>query len=85
MFFPITALLFIKDFTILVKMNEYGVYAIYSYVILIFYVFFTNLENLEKASDINLFSFEIGEISGTAALAFTIHTTFPPVLKCNKR
>ena len=30
------------------------------------------------------FSLDIGNLAGTIALAFTIHTNFGPMLKCNK-
>ena len=31
-----------------------------------------------------LFSTNIGNLGGTSALAFTIHTNFGPMIKCNK-
>jgi len=43
LFFPILAMLFMKNLTILVKIAGVGVYAIYSYLIFIFYCFFSNL------------------------------------------
>ena len=78
-------LMFIKDVKKLVKFNEYGVYAVYCYVILIFYTFLSNFEGIkEHKDDVKMFSWKIGDLAGTSALAFTIHATFPPVIKCNK-
>jgi sodium-coupled neutral amino acid transporter 9 len=62
-------MLFLKDLTLLVKIAEYGVYAIYSYVIFIFYVFFSNLDKMHFKSE-KMFSFSIGELAGTASLAY---------------
>jgi hypothetical protein len=32
-----------------------------------------------------MFSSNIGNLGGTSALAFTIHTNFGPMIKCNKK
>jgi sodium-coupled neutral amino acid transporter 9 len=68
----------------MVKFAELGVYAIYSYVLFIFYTFFSNIENM-RFSEMNFFSINIGNLSGTAALAYTIHSTVAPMVKCNKK
>lgn len=84
-FIPILLSLFLKKLTLLAKFAELGVYAIFSYVIFIFYCFFSNFHNMGKGlSSAGLFTFEVGELSGTAALAFTIHSTVGPIMKCNK-
>lgn len=44
-FFPILAMLFMKNLNILVKIAEIGVYAIYSYIIFIFYCFIDNIHS----------------------------------------
>ena len=32
---------------------------------------------------LNVFSWKVGNLAGTAALAFTVHVNSAPVLKCN--
>ena len=32
----------------------------------------------------NYFTFNIGNLGGTTALAFTIHSAFGPIIKCSK-
>ena len=71
---------------LLVKFAELGVYSIYSFAIFIFYTFFSNLNDIkEKTEGMTYFSFDIGALAGTAALAFTIHTSYSPCIKCNKK
>jgi len=83
------AMLFMKDFTVLTKLAGVGVIAVYSYLIFIFYAFFSNTDNMvaggrEGYQSMKYFSLDIGNLAGTIALAFTIHTNFGPMLKCNK-
>lgn len=86
-FFPILGMLFMKKLTLLVKIAGIGVYAIYSYLIFIFYAFFNNIHNdrvHNEYQDINFWTWDIGNLAGTASLAFTIHTSFGNMIKCNK-
>lgn len=86
-FFPIMAMLFMKNLNLLVKIAEIGVYAIYSYMIFIVYCFIDNLSTGTVSSGdqkIEMFTLNIGNLGGTAALAFTIHTSYGNMIKCNK-
>ncbi|KRX11065.1 hypothetical protein PPERSA_05174 [Pseudocohnilembus persalinus] len=87
-FFAILAMIqFIKDLSILVKIANVGVLAIYSYIIFIFYVFIDNIVSggiSDGEQGVLLFGTNIGNLAGTASLAFTIHTSFGNMIKCNK-
>ena len=86
MFGIIFSMLYIRDLKFLVKLSELGAYAIYSYVIFIIYEFFSNIDNIkEYGPTVTVATWEIGDLGGISALAFTIHTTFTPVIKCNKK
>ena len=75
--------LFIKNLNFIVKLTAVGVYSVLVYFIFIGYVFIDNLKNI-IGNEIKLFSFDIGNLAGTCALAFTIHTIVAPVSKMNK-
>jgi amino acid permease len=82
-FIPLLALLFIKNLKLIVKLTAIGIYSVLVYFIFIGYVFIDNIKNI-KANDIKLFSFDIGNLAGTCALAFTIHTIVAPISKMNR-
>jgi sodium-coupled neutral amino acid transporter 9 len=79
-----------KDLTLLVKLAELGVYTIYSYVAFILYTFFSNMGTIKQTNCVpecftaKMFSWDIGNLAGTLALAFTIHNNVGPMIKCNK-
>ena len=54
----------------------------------ILYIFCENWKNIFKSCEncekMKLSSTNIGNLSGTLALALTIHTSFAPIIKCNK-
>lgn len=72
---PLLALIFIKKLNILVKLSEYGSYSAMIYFIFVIVKFITALANNQIDLDkITLVSGDIGNLAGTCALAFTIHT-----------
>jgi amino acid permease len=75
LFFPLLALIFIKKLNLLVKLSEYGSYSAMIYFVFVLYKFFTALANNQIDLDkITWVSGDIGNLAGTCALAFTIHT-----------
>lgn len=83
---PLFVALSYRNLKKLVKLTEYGVYAIYAYIGFIFYCLFTNFKNINNSGPmpLNVWTWNIGDLGGTAALAFTIHTSFGNMIKCNK-
>jgi hypothetical protein len=63
-------------------MTAVGVWSVITYFIFVAYVFFDNIKHIHL-SEIKLFSWNIGNLAGTAALAFTIHTVVAPIMKRN--
>lgn len=53
------------------------------YVGFIFYEFFSIFETI-NVDDIPLFKPDIGNLAGTCAIAFTLHTIINPVMKANR-
>lgn len=82
-FLPLLGVLFIKNLNLIVKFTAVGVYSVLVYFIFIGYVFIDNIKNI-NGSEVKLFSFDIGNLAGTCALAFTIHTIVAPVSKMNR-
>jgi hypothetical protein len=68
----------------LVKIAGYGVFSIIGYYIFIQYAFFSNIGNFKFADDLALFTWDFGDLAGTASLAYTIHLNTTAVIKCNK-
>ncbi|KAL4489048.1 hypothetical protein ABPG73_005535 [Tetrahymena malaccensis] len=84
---PIGFLTFIRKMDILVKISEYGIYSIFSFVIFIFTVFISNVASGRlgrSSSQVNLWSFDIGNVSGASAIGYSVHTTIGPVIKQHK-
>lgn len=82
-FLPLLALLFVKNLNLILKFTSIGVYSVLVYFIFIAYVFFDNLKNIQ-GDKVKLFSWDIGNLAGTCALAFTIHTVVAPISKMNR-
>jgi hypothetical protein len=83
-FLPLLALLFIKNLGLLVKMTAIGVWSVFVYFIFVGYAFIDNLvQGRVHPGEIKLISWDIGNLAGTAALAFTIHTVVAPIMKTN--
>lgn len=63
---------------------EYGTYFVYSYLIFIIYIFFENIISgriNNNMKEVKLFSWDIGNLTGTCSLAFTLHTGMMTILK----
>jgi len=73
-----------------VKIAGYGVWTIISFCVFIVCVFFYSLFYKGAAhfgsavSDMTLFSWDMGGLAGTAAMAFAVHINSASALKCNK-
>jgi hypothetical protein len=83
-FLPLLATLFIKNLRLLVKMTAIGVVSVFVYFIFIGYAFVDNIsQGNVDVSTMKLVSWDIGNLAGTAALAFTIHTVVAPIMRTN--
>lgn len=77
-FFLCLALVSIEEITFLVKIASYGVSTIISFCIFIVSIFFYSMfykgfdHFTSGIKDITLFSADVGELAGTAAMAFAV-------------
>lgn len=84
-FLPLLGMLFIKNLGLLVRMTAIGVWSVFVYFIFVGYAFVDNiLQNQVHPNEIKLFTWDIGNLAGTAALAFTIHTVVAPIMRTNE-
>lgn len=75
LFLPLLALIFIKKLNIMVKLSEYGSYSAMIYFGFVMVKFIMALANGKIDLDkVTLISGDVGNLAGTCALAFTIHT-----------
>lgn len=75
LFFPLLLLVSMKNLNLMVKLSEYGSYSALLYFLFVIYKFVAALVNGEVNMDkITFISSDIGNLAGTCALAFTIHT-----------
>lgn len=75
LFCPLMALIFIKRLNLLVKLSEYGSYSALIYFVFVLVKFFAAVANDEiDTGNITWVSTDVGNLAGTCALAFTIHT-----------
>ncbi len=84
-FLPLLSLLLIKNLGILVRLTAVGVLSVFTYFAFVAYAFIENIVNGRvNLGQLKYFSWDIGNLAGTAALAFTIHTVVAPIMKTNK-
>ena len=76
-------MIFIKNLTILIRLTSFGILSVIVYVGFIFFEFFSIYETI-KIDDIPLFKSDIGNLAGTCAIAFTVHTIINPIMKVNR-
>lgn len=75
LFFPLLLLVSIKNLNLMVKLSEYGSYSALLYFLFVIYKFIAALANGDiNLDNITFVSWDIGNLAGTCALAFTIHT-----------
>lgn len=78
----------LKNLSFLIVIAGYGVWTIISFVAFIvvffFYELIGNHDFFHNVSDITLFSWDIGKLAGTAAMAFAVHINTASGVKCNK-
>lgn len=84
-YFPLLALIFIKKLDLMVKLAQIGVYSVFIYFIFIGYEFIQSaVTGNINFDEITWFGWDIGNLAGGSALAFTIHTICTPILKQNQ-
>lgn len=79
---PLLAMTFIKDISLLIRLTALGVVSVGIYMIFILYEFFGSVGDV-NFNDLPLFSTNFGDLAGTCAIAFTIHTVVNPIMKAN--
>lgn len=85
LFVPLLATCFLKNMTLLVKLNEYGSASIFIYALFVFIQFFVAVAqgNIDL-SQVNLFTLDSVSQAGTCILAFSLHTIVVTFMKQNK-
>lgn len=76
--------MFIKNLSFLVKLTAIGVISVLTYTTYIFFKFFEGIHKIHSDTIPALFSWKFGNLVGTCAVAFTIHTVVNPIVKANK-
>ena len=82
MFLPIFRMTLITNFRILLKLTSLGVLAVIIYILFISYEFSSAFSSI-PFDKIPLFGNSVGNLLGTCAIAFTIHTVVNPIIKAN--
>lgn len=75
--------MFIKNLSFLVKLTSIGVVSVITYTTFILSKFFPAISNID-ISHAKIFTLNFGNLAGTCAVAFTIHTVVNPILKANR-
>lgn len=84
LFLPLLALISIKNLNIMIKLSEYGAFSALLYFGFVVYKFIASIAADDINMDnINWISWDIGNLAGTCALAFTIHTMVVTFLQPN--
>lgn len=83
MFLPLLRITFVRDFTLILKLTSLGVLAVVLYMFFIFYEFATSVLHVDW-KNVPLFKRDVGNLAGTCAVAFTIHTMVNPIMKANR-
>lgn len=79
---PLLAMTFIKDISLLIRLTALGVVSVGIYMVFILYEFFSTIGSV-SFDKLIFFSSNLGDLAGTCAIAFTIHTVVNPILKAN--
>lgn len=83
LFFPLTALVFVKDLRTIMKLGEFGIGSVFIYLAFLAYMLLSKLTSLDY-SLIKWWSFDIGSLAGTCALSFTIHTGVNAMIRLHR-
>lgn len=83
MFLPLLLTMFIKNLSFLVRLTAIGVFSVMTYTGYILYKFGEAVPKIEADNLPPFFSFNFGNLVGTSAVAFTIHTVVNPIAKAN--
>lgn len=83
MFLPLLLTMFIKNLSFLVKLTAIGVVSVFTYTGYIFFKFAEAAPHITADKVPPLFSLNFGNLVGTCAVAFTIHTVVNPIAKAN--
>ena len=84
MFFPFLGLISLKNIALLIKIAGIGAYCIVIYFLFVAYQFVDSvLGNEINWKGLKWYSLDIGNLAGTAGMAFTIHTMVISYVKSN--
>lgn len=85
LFVPLLWLVSLKKLHVMIKMSEYGAYSAFLYFLFVVYQFLSGaIQGSFNLDNITWFSADIGNLAGTCALAFTIHTMVVTFVKPNQ-
>lgn len=84
MFAPLLGLTFIKNLNFMIKLASFGVGSVFIYFAFLIYQFSGSLIAGVDFSKIIWVGTNIGQLAGTSAVAFTIHTVVATIMKSNK-
>jgi hypothetical protein len=73
-----------KNLSFVIKLASFGVGSVFIYFAFLIYQFFRSIINGVDFTQIIWVSSNIGELAGTSAVAFTIHTVVATIIKSNK-
>jgi amino acid permease len=84
-FLPMMGMVFIKNLNLMVKLSGYGAYSAVLYFVFVVYKFIETAADGKIDTDkINWVTADVGNLAGTCALAFTIHTMVVTFVKPNR-
>lgn len=84
MFAPLLGLTFIKNLSLVIKLASYGIGSVFIYFAFLVYQFSRSMVDGVDFDKITWVSSNIGELAGTSAVAFTIHTVVATIIKSNR-
>eukprot|EP00919_Chromeraceae_sp_WS-2016_P078531 GHVR01186097.1.p1 GENE.GHVR01186097.1~~GHVR01186097.1.p1 ORF type:complete len:262 (+),score=-11.54 GHVR01186097.1:446-1231(+) len=82
-FFLLLMLTFIKRLDLLIKLSSYGIISVFAYITFIGFEFISKANNIDY-DKIKYLDKDFGNLAGTSAIAFTIHTVVASVMKVNR-
>jgi amino acid permease len=85
MYLPILAATFIKNLSFVIKLASFGIISCFIYSLFLIYQFSATAVHGIDFSQINWVNTNIGELAGTSAIAFTVHTVVTTIVKSNKK
>ena len=86
LFLPLLSMLFIKNMNLLLRIAEFGAYPSFIYLVFVVYKFFDAVlrEGIDMG-EVTWFSMNIGNLAGTAGMAFTVSVNVISFIKPNMK